>query len=113
MKIMKNKFYRRSKRHDGVVFLESLLALAVISFAVIYFYHGSLQFLMMSEQQQRELQQYRVLYEEISKARNTQQKSGAYSLTRGGKYQINYQLETLFYVESTEENQHIRIERFP
>ena len=49
--IMKNKFYRRSKRHDGVVFLESLLALAVISFAVIYFYHGSLQFLMMSEQQ--------------------------------------------------------------
>ncbi|HRL51085.1 MAG TPA: hypothetical protein PLU84_01880, partial [Enterococcus aquimarinus] len=79
----------------------------------IYFYHGSLQFLMMSEQQQRELQQYRVLYEEISKARNTQQKSGAYSLTRGGKYQINYQLETLFYVESTEENQHIRIERFP
>ncbi len=110
---MKNKFYRRSKRHDGVVFLESLLALAVISFAVIYFYHGSLQFLMMSEQQQRELQQYRVLYEEISKARNTQQKSGAYSLTRGGKYQINYQLETLFYVESTEENQHIRIERFP
>lgn len=110
---MKNKFYRRSKRHDGVVFLESLLALAVISFAVIYFYHGSLQFLMMSEQQQRELQQYRVLYEEISKARNTQQKSGAYSLTRGGKYQINYQLEMLFYVESTEENQHIRIERFP
>ena len=110
---MKNKFYRRSKRHEGVVFLESLLALAVISFAVIYFYHGSLQFLMMSEQQQRELQQYRVLYEEISKARNTQQKSGAYSLTRGGKYQINYQLETLFYVESTEENQHIRIERFP
>lgn len=110
---MKNKFYRRSKRHDGVVFLESLLAVAVISFAVIYFYHGSLQFLMMSEQQQRELQQYRVLYEEISKARNTQQKSGAYSLTRGGKYQINYQLETLFYVESTEENQHIRIERFP
>ena len=110
---MKNKFYRRSKRHDGVVFLESLLALAVISFAVIYFYHGSLQFLMMSEQQQRELQQYRVLYEEISKARNTQQKSGAYSLTRGGKYQINYQLETLFYVESTEGNQHIRIERFP
>ena len=110
---MKNKFYRRSKRHDGVVFLESLLACAVISFAVIYFYHGSLQFLMMSEQQQRELQQYRVLYEEISKARNTQQKSGAYSLTRGGKYQINYQLETLFYVESTEENQHIRIERFP
>ena len=110
---MKNKFHRRSKRHDGVVFLESLLALAVISFAVIYFYHGSLQFLMMSEQQQRELQQYRVLYEEISKARNTQQKSGAYSLTRGGKYQINYQLETLFYVESTEENQHIRIERFP
>lgn len=110
---MKNKFYRRSKRHDGVVFLESLLALAVISFAVIYFYHGSLQFLMMSEQQQRELQQYRVLYEEISKARNTQQKSGAYSLTRGGKYQINYQLETLFYVESTEENQHIQIERFP
>ena len=110
---MKNKFYRRSKRHDGVVFLESLLALAVISFAVIYFYHGSLQFLMMSEQQQRELHQYRVLYEEISKARNTQQKSGAYSLTRGGKYQINYQLETLFYVESTEENQHIRIERFP
>lgn len=110
---MKNKFYRRSKRHEGVVFLESLLACAVISFAVIYFYHGSLQFLMMSEQQQRELQQYRVLYEEISKARNTQQKSGAYSLTRGGKYQINYQLETLFYVESTEENQHIRIERFP
>ena len=110
---MKNKFQRRSKRHEGVVFLESLLALAVISFAVIYFYHGSLQFLMMSEQQQRELQQYRVLYEEISKARNTQQKSGAYSLTRGGKYQINYQLETLFYVESTEENQHIRIERFP
>lgn len=110
---MKNKFHRRSKRHEGVVFLESLLACAVISFAVIYFYHGSLQFLMMSEQQQRELQQYRVLYEEISKARNTQQKSGAYSLTRGGKYQINYQLETLFYVESTEENQHIRIERFP
>ena len=110
---MKNKFYRRSKRHDGVVFLESLLALAVISFAVIYFYHGRLPFLLMSEQQQRELQQYRVLYEEISKARNTQQKSGAYSLTRGGKYQINYQLETLFYVESTEENQHIRIERFP
>ena len=110
---MKNKFYRRSKRHDGVVFLESLFAFAVISFAVIYFYHGSLQFLMMSEQQQRELQQYRVLYEEISKARNTQQKSGAYSLTRGGKYQINYQLYTLFYVESTEENQHIRIERFP
>ncbi len=110
---MKNKFLRRSKRHEGVVFLESLLACAVISFAVIYFYHGSLQFLMMSEQQQRELQQYRVLYEEISKARNTQQKSGAYSLTRGGKYQINYQLETLFYVESTEENQHIRIERFP
>lgn len=110
---MKNKFLRRSKRHEGVVFLESLLACAVISFAVIYFYHGSLQFLMMSEQQQRELQQYRVLYEEISKARNTQQKSGAYSLTRGGKYQINYQLETLSYVESTEENQHIRIERFP
>ncbi len=110
---MKNKFHRRSKRHEGVVFLESLLAFAVISFAVIYFYHGSLQFLMMSEQQQRELQQYRVLYEEISKARNTQQKSGAYSLTRGGKYQIKYQLETLFYVESTEENQHIRIERFP
>ena len=110
---MKNKFHRRSKRHEGVVFLESLLAFAVISFAVIYFYQGSLQFLMMSEQQQRELQQYRVLYEEISKARNTQQKSGAYSLKRGGKYQINYQLETLFYVESTEENQHIRIERFP
>lgn len=100
-----------SPSHKGFILFETLLAFAVVTFAVIFFYKGSVTFLIASEEQQKELQMYRVLYEEVSEARRNGKQTGRYPITRGGTFQLDYQLEQECYAAITEERQSLRVYR--
>lgn len=105
---MKKRLYQCRK---GFILFETLLAFTVITFSILFFYRGSLESLLDSEQKQQELQSYRVLYEEISEARKNGKQKGTYPVIRSGSFQIDYQLEGIFYAEISESNQNIRISR--
>lgn len=98
-----------NQSNRGFILFETILAFFVISFAVLFFYKGSVTFLIESEERQVELRMYRVLYEEVASGRKSDLKEKWVTVNRGGHFYVEYQLEGKSYAQITRKDQSIRI----
>lgn len=105
---MKKQLNQLSK---GFILFETLMAFFVISFAVLFFYKGSVTFLIEAESRQQELQMYRVLYEEVASGRKQDLQSEQFIVNRVQSYEVEYQLEGRIYGQITGGDKSIRIEK--
>ena len=96
----------------GFILIESLGALAILTFCLLYFYSGQSSFLLKMKEEQLELTAYRILYEEVASAclKSTNQPIVS-NISRNGHFQINIDLNQNASVKVSTMNQSVAIFR--